>query len=321
MSWKGITALVVAALVLFGSGFWFGDRRGEDQGYRAGFRQGYLRGIEKGQELGPPPIVAGQATRDDLVGLGYVIPEDSEQLLAGLNRAPAPCPSLSDEGVALTTCVRNEAYRTSCPSCGTQLEFLVERWSPGKDQDWLVDRARREVRWDLSDQVGTVLGGAGPIPVVVFTDYQCPYCGRYEKTLERLIEKNSHIQVRVVQLPLSMHQQAEAAARAALAADQQGAFAMMHRALFAERKRLDKHAAEPTPFGSLAQGLGLDIERFASDYTSEAIAATLSEHGRLVAQLAVTGTPTVFVDGIRVTSGRDIEQLEDLVRTRMDARR
>ncbi len=107
----------------------------------------------------------------------------------------------------------------------------------------------------------------GPRParlVVVYADFECPFCAALELRLRELPLRVAfrHFPVR------SSHPRAWPAARAAEAAALQGRFWEMHDALFADQGRLeDPHLWER------AERLGLDVARFDADRRSEAVEA------------------------------------------------
>ena len=72
-----------------------------------------------------------------------------------------------------------------------------------------------------------------PVTLVVFSDFECPWCSKLEPILAELLSQNQD-KLRIVfkHLPLPMHPQAEPAALAAIAAQKQGKFWEMHDALF-----------------------------------------------------------------------------------------
>jgi protein-disulfide isomerase len=134
--------------------------------------------------------------------------------------------------------------------------------------------------------------GAGVPLVVVYADYECPYCA---VLCQRLASKGEgwafrHFPVR------SKHPRAWAAACAAEAAGLQGAFAAMHAALFADQARLeDPHLWER------ARALGLDVERFDADRRSDAVAARVRRDFESGIRAGVVTTPTAFLDGVAHT--------------------
>jgi protein-disulfide isomerase len=144
------------------------------------------------------------------------------------------------------------------------------------------------------------------VTVVEFSDYECPFCRKVEPTL-RALEAAHPGQVRVVyrNLPLPIHSQSRLAAKAALAADDQGRFWEMHDALFAHQGAVD-----PATVDALAAGLGLDMARFERDLAGPATEARVAADETDAAALQVTGTPTLFVNGLRVTGAQPLAAFE-----------
>jgi protein-disulfide isomerase len=145
-----------------------------------------------------------------------------------------------------------------------------------------------------------VKGRAGaPVTVVLFSDFQCPFCARAEPVV-KAIEDAYPSQVRVAwkHLPLPMHRNAVPAALAAEAARAQGGsakFWAMHDKLFANQGSLSADA-----FERYARELGLDVARFRADLASPKLRARVDEDSKLAAKLGVSATPTFVVNGERV---------------------
>jgi protein-disulfide isomerase len=140
-----------------------------------------------------------------------------------------------------------------------------------------------------------VRGPEGAPLVVLYADYECPFCAAAHARLAglqaRLVFR--HFPVR------SAHPRALAAAHAAEAAGLQGAFWPMHDALFADQGRL-----EDPHLWDRARALGLDLERFDADRRSEAVAARVSEQFRAGIRAGVATTPTAFLEG-ETLAGRE----------------
>ena len=131
-----------------------------------------------------------------------------------------------------------------------------------------------------------------PVTIIVFTDFQCPYCIRLEPMLNAVFEKNKD-KVKLVfkNFPLPMHPMAEPAHRAAWAAGQQGKFWEFHDRLFASPKLSDEVIA------ATAKDLGLDMPRFKADMDSTAAKGRIAKDIVDGEKAQVTGTPTVFING------------------------
>jgi protein-disulfide isomerase len=129
--------------------------------------------------------------------------------------------------------------------------------------------------------------------VVVYGDYECPFCAAAEVQLRELPVRVAfrHFPVR------SSHARAHAAACAAEAAGAQGAFWPMHDSLFDDQGRL-----EDPHLWARAERLGLDIARFDADRRSPEVAERVRSDFRGGVRAGVATTPTIFVDGERLTA-------------------
>ena len=124
--------------------------------------------------------------------------------------------------------------------------------------------------------------------MVVYGDYECPFCAAAEVRLRELPVRVAfrHFPVR------SSHPRAHAAACAAEAAGAQGAFWPMHDSLFDDQGRL-----EDPHLWARAERLGLDIARFDADRRSPAVAERVRSDFRGGVRAGVATTPTLFVGG------------------------
>ncbi len=151
-----------------------------------------------------------------------------------------------------------------------------------------------------------------PVSIVVFTDFQCPYCRKLPPVIAEVMEKNKgRVKLYFKNMPLiSIHPQAERAARAGIAAAQQGKFWEMHDKLFAA-KTLNKEVID-----GFARELGLDMEKFTADAksqeTTEKLRADLLEGQRN----GVDGTPYIFINGWTLgnRSAEGFQKMIDILR-------
>jgi protein-disulfide isomerase len=130
--------------------------------------------------------------------------------------------------------------------------------------------------------------GAAPPRLIVYADYECPYCAALQARLAARGEPWAfrHFPVR------SKHPRAWAAAAAAEAAALQGRFEQMHAALYADQGRL-----EDPHLWARAERLGLDVARFDADRRSEAVLARIRRDFESGVRVGVVTTPTLFRDG------------------------
>ncbi len=147
------------------------------------------------------------------------------------------------------------------------------------------------------------------VTVVLFSDFECPFCARVEGTLKE-VEKRYGSDVRFVFLnqPLAFHPNALPAARAALAAHAQGKFWEYKDLLFSDIRNLKDEALIER-----AQKLGLDLRRFNRDRASDEIEAKVKRDMALAQKFGATGTPTFFINGKKFTGAQPLERFVEVI--------
>lgn len=131
------------------------------------------------------------------------------------------------------------------------------------------------------------------LTMVAFLDYECPYCGRFNRETMPQIEKEyietGKVKFVVMNLPLEgMHKSAFKAAEAAGCAGEQGKFWEMHDRLFANQQSLDD-------LKSHAEAIGLDVGKFEECMESGRQAKQIRNDMAEARSAGITGTPAFFL--------------------------
>jgi protein-disulfide isomerase len=169
-----------------------------------------------------------------------------------------------------------------------------------------------------------VLGKADAVlSVVMFTDFQCPFCQRGTETVRALQEKYPQdVNVVFKHYPLPFHKQAPDAARAAIAAGKQGKFWQMHDWLFENQSQFKNHADDMKQWTAAhAKQLDLDVARFIEDYEDPASGQKIKADMDLGEKVDVQGTPHFFVNGERVKGAKPLDAFEVVVRDKLEQAR
>ena len=146
-----------------------------------------------------------------------------------------------------------------------------------------------------------------PVTIILFTDFQCPYCIRLEPVLNEVIAKNKdNVKLVFKHFPLPMHPMAEPAHRAAWAAGQQGKFWEFHDRLF-RSPQLNNQVID-----AIAKDLNLDMQRFKTDMESPAAKAQIAKDISDGEKAQVSGTPTLFING-RIPQQRTPEFFQRMI--------
>lgn len=143
-----------------------------------------------------------------------------------------------------------------------------------------------------------------PVTIVVFSDFECPYCKGVEPAFETVLSEYPET-VRLVMKhhPLQHHPHAHIASRTALAAGLQNKFWEMHEKLFQNQDTLTKMTLEEAKaaYDLYATQLQLDLDTFQSDRDSnDSIKQEITRDLALAKKLGVRTTPTIFVNGARL---------------------
>lgn len=130
--------------------------------------------------------------------------------------------------------------------------------------------------------------------LVMFGDFQCPYCAAAFPIVKRVRDQlGPRLLFSFRHFPLrNVHPLAQGAAEAAEAASDQGAFWPMHDRLYEARGRLER-----SDLAAHAKELGLDSERVARELDSRAHAGRVQRDVDSGESSGVSATPAFFTNG------------------------
>jgi protein-disulfide isomerase len=149
----------------------------------------------------------------------------------------------------------------------------------------------------LSDQTSPVEGNAqGKVTIVEFFDYRCVHCRHVAPTIDRIMSSNASVRVVYKNFPV-LGEPSVLAARAAVAAQQQGGWPKLHRAMLAFQGDFTVESLL-----ALGTSVGLDSARLKTDMMSPTTDKALQANMTLAAALGLDATPS-FVIGDRLIRG------------------
>jgi protein-disulfide isomerase len=145
-----------------------------------------------------------------------------------------------------------------------------------------------------------------PLELVMYGDFQCPYCVAAQSIVRRVRERlEGRLRFVFRHLPLTeVHPDAMRAADASEAAALQGSFWEMHDALYASGGKLSD-----ADLLALADRIGLDTERFSADLASDGPAMRVARDNDAARAAGLSATPAFFVNGRRHTEAFDARSL------------
>jgi protein-disulfide isomerase len=151
-----------------------------------------------------------------------------------------------------------------------------------------------------------------PVTMVIFSDYECPFCKRVEETVKKIRETYSD-KVRIVwkDSPLPFHQNAGPAAQLALEARAQkgdAGFWDAHDRIFASSPALAESDLE-----KVATDMGLDIGKVRTALKTKKYEKNIAADLALAEEVEASGTPHFFINGRRLVGAQPFEKFQSMI--------
>lgn len=150
----------------------------------------------------------------------------------------------------------------------------------------------------------------GKVVLVEFFDFSCGYCHKIYPAIKNVVAKNPDLKVVAKSMtfvaPVSKY-----AAKAALAAKEQGKFEAVYKGLFEAQGPLTEAKVD-----EIAVLSGVDLEQMKADMNSPKIEKALNDMSDLAGKINVTGVPTL------VLNGKVVQTLDEaVIQSEIDAAR
>ena len=173
-----------------------------------------------------------------------------------------------------------------------------------KKAEELIQSKIEELNNNAND--GVLGNPGGEIVLVEFVDFSCGYCHRVYPAIKNLIAKNGDL--KVVAKPLAFLSPVSSyAAKAAVAAKEQGKFAEVFSALIESKEPLTEAKVD-----EIAVLAGVDLAQLKTDMNSEKVQDTLKETNQLAGELQINGVPTLILNG-QIIQALDEEILQNAI--------
>ncbi len=210
----------------------------------------------------------------------------------------SPC----GDPVTLEVCVKEARACKKCLPAAKAVATLVQKGDGEPEiKTWIENRFEDKVVKVVEIGKSPSLGPPdAPIQIVEFADFECPHCGAAMPILHKVIEEPSlkpKVRFFFKNYPLPAHEHADPAARASVAAQNQGKFWEMHDLLFTHQDQLGNPDIE-----GYAKKLGLDLDKFRADWVSADTKDRVAKDKELGGRIGVSGTPSIYVNGRKFAS-------------------
>ncbi|HEX8171582.1 MAG TPA: thioredoxin domain-containing protein [Thermoanaerobaculia bacterium] len=148
-----------------------------------------------------------------------------------------------------------------------------------------------------------------PVQLVVFTDYECPYCAENDPVVHELFKRyGNDVSVVMRDYPMAQRKSAMPAAIAARCASEQGKFWEYHDLLFANRTALTSEN-----FRAFAERLGMNVATFDRCVADPITRATIEREVEQARSYGVDATPTYILNGRLIAGVQTLEGFAHLI--------
>lgn len=145
-----------------------------------------------------------------------------------------------------------------------------------------------------------------PVTLVEYSDFECPFCGRVQPTLDQVLEEyDGQVNLVYRHFPLAFHTSAQKAGEASECAGDQNKFWEMHDKLFENQSALDV-----TSLKNYAKDLGLNTSTFDDCLDSGKHEQTVKDELTQGGTVGVQGTPATFVNGTLISGAQPYESFK-----------
>ncbi|HVX39521.1 MAG TPA: DsbA family protein [Gemmatimonadaceae bacterium] len=169
-------------------------------------------------------------------------------------------------------------------------------------------KSRDIANWIALASAGHSVGAAAPAKqtMIVFEDFQCPFCGVLEGSLRTLRVRRPELRIVYRHFPLAQHPYAMSAAVASECAGKQGRFEAFHDSVFARQSEIGLSS-----WVQFAHVSGVrDTTAFVSCIRDDTLArANVRRDLQEAIALSLLGTPSVIING-KLLGDASIQSIE-----------
>lgn len=184
----------------------------------------------------------------------------------------------------------------------------------GLNETQPVQNPGQPTKVSVSAEDDAVLGNANAsVTIIEFSDFECPYCGKFFTETLPLIKQN-YINTGKVKLvyrdfPLSFHPDSEKAAEAAECAGEQSKYWEMHDKLFENQNALGVDSLK-----QYAKDIGLDSAQFNACLDSGKMTSEVQKDSADGQSYGVSGTPTFFINGVELVGAQPYSAFDQAIK-------
>lgn len=205
---------------------------------------------------------------------------------------------------AAAACGSSGDHRASSSSATASAAIAYQPRGQAANVDTALNRAADHARIQGSP--------TAPLWVVEVSDFQCPFCREWHAQSYAAIKAQyidtGKIRFAYINMPLSIHKNALAAAEAAMCTAAQNKFWPMHDSLFATQAHWENDA-NPHPYlDSLAADVGVAQGAYTTCVTQHQMRSLIQADMDRATESGVTATPTFIIGTTKIAGAQPLDQ-------------
>ena len=190
------------------------------------------------------------------------------------------------------------------------VQVEVNKWTQTNKVEYFFQRP--SLPFKLKEHVSPAWGDMNAKVVIFkFSDFECPFCARANKTLLKMKEKyKDKIRVVYKHYPLPIHKNAKNAAKASVCVHQQKPLAFWKYSEILMRNQKDLGLGALTSYAKDVGIIGAKFQECMSDPNTETL---VNEDVELAEKLGLQTTPVFFVNGEMIAGNAPVEVFEEVI--------
>ncbi len=182
---------------------------------------------------------------------------------------------------------------------------LIVNYSNEKSED--AKQSAMSLTYD-SEGDGTMGNPDASFIIYEYSDYNCGYCKRLFNTLQTLISEDDDLLIVVKEFPI-LAKSSVLAAKAALAAEEQGRFAEYHNALMTSVGGITQDSLQ-----SIATMVGLDLSLYNEAISSNRFDKILQRNMDAGQAIGIEGTPALLIGEQIIPGAIGLAEIKALIK-------
>lgn len=192
-----------------------------------------------------------------------------------------------------------------------------------KDRSGQLSDSTMQTLCKKYDSFGEAVGNPdAPVTIREFGDYQCPACGHFEPTAQRIRKEyvdSGKVRFIFFDFPLHMHDNAKTAAIAARCAARQDKFWSYHGRLYQTQSKWSEKSDPTSMFLDLGLESGLDTGKLKACISDKKPLPKIKKEKKAGELIKLRATPTVLVGNTEFVGGPSYDKLQKAIKEALSA--